>query len=112
MAETITGNVGSGVIAVLAADTTILDLTADRAAITAFSLHNTNAATVTVTVYISPDLTSASGAAVDYISIATDETKEVTGLIGQGIDDTENIIAVGSLTGVNAVVTITEYVTV
>ena len=105
----IKGNVGSGVIAILASDTTILDLSAERAAITAFSLHNTSVSTVTVEIYISPDLTSASGSQIDYISLNQDETKEVTGLIGQGIEDTENIIAVGSATGVNAVVTITEY---
>ncbi len=105
----IKGNVGLGVINILASDTTLIDLTADRAAITAASLHNTNAATVTVTVYISPDLTSASGYAIDYISLATNETKSITGLVMQGISNTENIIAVASLTGVNALITISEY---
>ncbi len=106
---TIKGNVGSGVVAVLAADTTLWDLSAERAAITAASLHNTNALAVTVTVYISPNLTSASGAVVDFISLATNETKDIGGLIGEGITNAQNVILVGSLTGVNAISTITEY---
>lgn len=104
----IKSGVGTGVISVLAADTTILDTT-DRVLITASSCHNTNAAGVTVTFYISPNLTSASGKVVDKVVLATNETKDVSGIIAEGYVAAENIIAVGTLTGVNCTTTFVQY---
>ncbi len=108
----IKGNVGTGIIAILASDTTLLDAasgTRERAAVTAAYMHNTSASTVTVNIYISPDLTSASGAIIDTYSMNAGSTMDISGIIGQGFGPTNNIIAVGSGTGINAYLTIIEY---
>lgn len=107
----IKGNVGIGSIAVAAADTTIYQPVSpvQRYAISAFSLHNTNAANVTVTVFNSPNLTSASGVRNASYTIAPNQSVDVIELIGQGFATGRNIIAVGSLTGVNATMSVTTY---
>lgn len=106
---TIKTGLGTGVIAVLAADTTILDIT-DRVTMSGCVLHNTNTVQVVITCYISPDLTSASGKVVDKITMAADDTLDVGGIIGNGYASPDNIIFVGDLTGVNATTTYTQYI--
>lgn len=107
----IKGNVGLGTISVLAGDTTIIDQNAPvtRYAIGAFSLHNTTAAAVTVTVFTSPNLTSASGKRVASYSVPGNQSVDVVELIGQGFPIATNVIAVGSGVGVNATASITQY---
>ncbi len=108
----IKGNVGTGVISILAADTTLLDPDAgdrERAAVSAAYLYNTSASTVTVGIFVSPDLTSASGKKIDNYVMAASSTMDISAIIGQGFSATQNIIAVGSGTGVNALLTIVEY---
>ncbi len=110
----IKGNVGLNVTNVLTTDTTLIDLSVlpgspDRIAITAASLHNTTASPVVVQVYVSPDLTSASGDEVDYISVAANSTADIAGIISQGIATSENIIAKAGVVGCNAFLTIVEY---
>lgn len=107
----IRGNVPIGTVAVLAADTTIYDppSTVERYAISAFSLHNTTGAPVTVTIYNSPNLTSASGVRNAQYAVPANQSVDVIELIGQGFATTRNIIAVGSGVGVNATMSVTTY---
>lgn len=107
---TIRGNIGSSPIDILATDTTILDPisgSVERVSVSGFSLHSTAVGTVTVTIYESPDLTSASGTAVAYYSLSQNESVDVNECIGQGY--TQNIIAVASGVGVNAKISYTTY---
>lgn len=106
----IRGNIGLAPIAIIAGDTTILQpVTGDveRVAVSGFSLHNTAAGNRTVTIYESPNLTSASGVAVAVYTLAQNESVDVNQCIGQGY--VQNIIAVGSATGVNAKISYTTY---
>jgi hypothetical protein len=106
----IRGNVGLAPISVIAGDTIILEPVSgdiERVAVSGFSLHNTFAGNITVTVYESPDLTSASGISVAKYVLAQDESVDVNECIGQGY--VRNIIAVASGVGVNAKVSYTEY---
>ena len=107
----IRGNIDGGAISILAADTTLVDISAltsvERIAISGLSIHNTAVVSVTVTVYQSPNLTSASGKRLAYYSLAPNESADVIEMIGQGF--LTNIIAVGSAVGVNAKVSYTTY---
>lgn len=106
----IRGNISAPPIAVIAGDTTILapvTATIERVAVSGFSLHNNFAGNITVTVYESPNLTSASGIAVARYSLAQDESVDVNECIGQGY--VQNIIAVASGVGVNAKISYTTY---
>lgn len=109
---TIKGNVGLGVVDIGTSDTVILNVAsitgADRVSISAASLHNTTASSVTVTIYESPDLTSASGDQIAIISIAPVYEEDINGIIGQGYENT-NLIAVASAAGVNVRTSVTTY---
>lgn len=110
----IKGNVGLGVTSILATDTVLINTatlpgTPERIAITAASLHNTTASPIVVQVYVSPNLTTASGSRVDYISIAANSTSDISGIISEGIDSTLNIVAIADLVGCNAFLSIAEY---
>ncbi len=114
MAETITGNVGTGTISVGTSDTTLLDPDSgdrDRAAVSAAWLHNDGSAggNVTVEIFVSPDLTSASGERVDRYVVGDNASVDISGIIGQGFSATGNIIAKADVTGAIAYLTITEY---
>jgi len=106
----IKGNVGSGVINVLASDTVIRQQQSgvDRYHVSAFNVYNTTALSVAITVYVSPDLTSASGDEVATHLIAANDEIDINAVIGQGYANL-NIIAVGSAVGLNASITSTEY---
>ncbi len=94
------------VVAVLAADTVIYTVSTDtRAKVEAFNAHATAAATVTF--YISPDDTSASGDVVGSYTFALGEDLDINALVGQGYDAGKRIIAVADVTGVNASLTYT-----
>lgn len=101
--------VSGGVTDIAAADTTISNPTDNRIAITAFSIHNTTAVSVTVDIYESPDLTSASGKRVAQYAVGANASVDVAEVIGQGYVVGENIIAVGSAVGTNARYTFTDY---
>ena len=105
------GRVGLPIIDVLAADTTVLQPASPntRVAVSAFSLYNDTAGNVTVDIYESPDLTSASGEKVAQYVVAANSSEDVIECIGQGYAINQNLIAVGDLVGVNAKVTVTEY---
>lgn len=106
----IRGNIGSAPIPIIAGDTTILQPVSgsvERVAVSGFSLHSNAVGVITVTIYESPDLTSASGTAIAYYSLAQNESVDVNECIGQGY--TQNIIAVASGVGVNAKISYTSY---
>lgn len=105
----IKSNVGVGVVSVAVTDTTIYQLTApvERYAITECNAHNSNAAAVTLEVYISPDLTSASGKIVSKITIPPSQDFDINAILGLGTN--QNVIAKASATGINMTLSKTEY---
>lgn len=107
----IKSNVGIPLVSILTTDTTLLNPVApvERIAVTASSLHNTNASARTVTVYESPNLTSASGTEIAVYDIGGFASVDIEEIIGQGYAVGRNIIAKASATGVVAVSTVTQY---
>lgn len=106
----IRGNISKPTINVLAADTVILEPVSgsvERIAVSGFSLVNTSVGGLTITIYESPNLTSASGKIIAYYSLASNESADVNECIGQGF--TQNIIAVASGLGINAKISYTTY---
>lgn len=92
-------------VSVATTDTTVinggaLDGGGNRYGIGAFSLNNTSAAARTVSIFESPNLTSASGVLIDRVTIPVDVSIDSNALIGQGFEGT-NIIAVADDLGVN-----------
>jgi hypothetical protein len=108
---TIKSNVGLGNIDILAADTSIIVPASpvERLVVVSLIVHNDAGATRTVEFYLSPDLTTASGDRIAYYSIADNESRHITEVIGQGLEVGENIIAIASATGLNAWPTVTNY---
>jgi hypothetical protein len=107
----IKSNIGIPLVSILTTDTTLLNPTApvQRIAITAANLHNTDALSRTVTIYESPNLTSASGKEVAVYAIGPAASVDIEEIIGQGYAVGRNIIAKASGTGVVAVSTVTQY---
>jgi len=107
----IKSNVGVPLVAIAVADTTVLNPVApvERIAVTACVLHNTNASSRTITLWESPNLTSASGTEIAVYEIGPDESADVEEIIGQGYLVGRNIIAQASGVGVNVVSTVTQY---
>lgn len=107
---TIRSGIGLPVLDIGTSDTTVLDITVDaRKLLTAFSIHNTTATAIEVTLWESPNTTSASGDQIAVYSIAGNTSIDVQEIIGQGYDDSRYIIAQGDAAGCNRVVTFTEY---
>lgn len=107
----IKSNVGIPLVSIAVTDTTLLNPLApiERIAVTACVLHNTNAAARTVTLWESPNLTSASGNRIAVYSIGPNESADIEEIIGQGYSVGRNIIAQASGVGVNVVSTVTQY---
>lgn len=108
----IRSNIGLEVISVGTGDTTLLEPAdpVERVSVTAFSLHNTSATTnITVTIWESPDATSASGVEVAICQIAPGGSVSVIEVIGQGYEQGRNLVAQASAAGVNRVATVTQY---
>lgn len=107
----IRGNIGLATVDILASDTTIVlpAAPAERIAISAFSIHNTGASSVTLNFFLSPNTTSAAGKRVAQYTLSGNSSADVVELLGQGLAVGRNVIAVGSGTGCNATVSYTEY---
>ena len=108
----IRSNVGLEVITVSTSDTVLLEPAdpVERVSVTAFSLHNTSTTTnITVTIWESPDATSASGERVAIYRIAPGGSVSVIEVIGQGYEQGRNLVAQASAAGVNRVATVTQY---
>lgn len=106
----IRSNLGAGVVPVLTTDTTLFTKgnDVDRYQVGACNVYNTTGATIVLSVYISPDLTSASGALVDTVSIGANSEIDVNSIVGQGYT-AQNIIVLADAIGLNASLTRTEY---
>lgn len=106
----IQANKDLGLIEVATSDTTLATVGAsfERLDVTACVLHNPTGAAVTVTLYESPDLTSASGQQVAAYTVAAGESEQVFEVLGQGYETT-NLIATASAAGTYAKVTATTY---
>ncbi len=85
--------VSGGVIDVDPGDTTISNPLVNRIAITAFSVHNTTAGSITIDVYESPDTTSAAGKRIAQYAVGANASVDVVEVIGQGYTVGQNIIA-------------------
>ena len=111
----IRGNLGQPIVTVANTDTTIYQKptsSVQRYAVTAFNCFNNSSSAVTINVFVSPNLTSASGKKIGQYSIPANKDLDINSLIGQGLGtgDDINIIAVAGTTGViNAALTITTY---
>ena len=107
----IKGNVGIPALAVTTGDTVLVNPTSlgvERVAITAMLFANTTAGAITVLVYESPDLTSASGELIDTVIVPISGNISAD-IIGQGYTTSQNIIGVASGAGVNASTAVTTY---
>jgi hypothetical protein len=95
----IKGNIGQATldIGAVSIDTAVINF-ANRVAITAASLHNTTASNRAVTLYASPDTTSASGKKIADYTLAANRSEDISEIIGQGYEG-ENVIAVASTGG-------------
>lgn len=109
----IKGNVGLGIVPVLVTDTAILSLASpvERAAVTNAVLHNDGsaAAVITVEIFISPDLTSASGQRIAVYTIQDNGNVLIDTIVDQGFTAAQNIIAKADVAGCNSLLTIIEY---
>lgn len=96
----IVGNVGvlTTDIGAVGIDTVVFDFT-NRIAVSAFSIHNTLTANRTVSVYASPNLTSASGKRVAVYNFGPDDSFDINEVIGQGYAAQENVIVVQDTAG-------------
>lgn len=105
----IISNVGVGVISVLTTDTVVYDLTApvERYCVTQCSAHNSTGAAITLEIYISSNLTSASGHIIYDQSIDAGDSVDVDSILGLGTD--QNFIAKASAVGINLTMTKTDY---
>ena len=100
---------GTGVVNILTTDTVIFSpVSIDRYEISAFNIHNTTGVAIIVSVYVSPDSTSASGDKIQQVSVGADASVDINGVIGQGYT-TDNIIAVAAAVGLNASLSRTEF---
>lgn len=85
-------------VAVGTSDTTIFETgNSESIKMSAFSGHST-AATV-VTIYESPNLTSASGDIIDEITFAVGDVFDFSAAIGHAIKETKNVIAKATVVG-------------
>lgn len=107
----IKGNIGQPALDLAVADTVVLDFT-DRVAVTTLSLFNKSGAARVVTVFESPDLTSAAGKQIAVHTLATMTSVDIVEVIGQGYTPAQNIITTvdtGSTGDVNAKLTYIQY---
>lgn len=109
----IKSNVPVPVIEVADVDTVLLRPLSPitRAAVQTFVLHNPSGANVTITIFESPDETTASGTQVAEYILGPDETADVFEVVGQSYASAlpQNLIAIADVVGANARLTITQY---
>lgn len=96
-------SVGTGDTAVIAVPSNV-----ERIGITAASAHNTTGGELDLTLWESPDLTSASGDQVANYTINAGDSVDIQEVLGQSYENT-NIIAQGSAAGINFRATCTTY---
>ncbi len=100
---TIQSNVTANGVLVLVTDTTLLNPTTGRAAITFASMHEQTGGAETVELFLSADATSAAGERIDEVGFAANETKQPVSML-LTVPDGQFLIAkgtTGSLVKVN-----------
>jgi hypothetical protein len=98
----IRSDIDFGLIAVGTSDTTVIQLPfgVERVGVTAASVHNTTGANRVLTLWESPNLTSASGSVIAEYTVLPDSSVDIQEVLGQGYENT-NIIAQASSAGLN-----------
>ena len=91
----IKGNNPINGVLILATDTTLLNPTTGRAAVTFASLHEQTGAAETVELFISPDATSTAGERIDEVVFAADDTFQPVSMLLTVAQD-EFLIAKGT----------------
>lgn len=106
----IQGNIGINPIDIDIIDTVLVSVegAVDRIAIGAATVHNTTGATITISLYDSPDATSASGKEIHVFSVAAGRLADVSALI-HGYGSGRYIVGVASAVGTNIKITYTIY---
>ena len=111
----IKSNVDTGTLSLVVADNVLVNSASSptfddvsRYAISALSLYNTTSSSVTVTIYRSPDTTSASGTILDVVVVPANSQADAGGLIGLSVS-LEYIICTVSAVGVNATAAVITY---
>jgi len=105
----IRSNIGEGVVNVLTGDTMLFNPAGiDRYQVGSCNVHNTTGADIVVSVYVSPDTTSAGGDRVFNDTVPAGRDIDINSIVGQGYI-ADNIIIVGAAVGLNAQLTRTEY---
>jgi len=97
----------------LAGDTTLYDPSTilplpDRYQVGSCNVYNTTGVDIVVSVYVSPDTTSAAGDLVFTQPVPSGQEIDINSIVGQGYI-AQNIIIVGAAIGLNAQLTRTEY---
>lgn len=96
------------VTAITASDIVLLNVSANTSVkVEALSGHSTSA--VTVSIYESPDLTTAAGKIIDQQTFAVGDLLDFDKVINQGFKSDQNIIATATGTGCNVKMTYTLY---
>ncbi|MFW0776266.1 MAG: hypothetical protein ACN2B6_00920 [Rickettsiales bacterium] len=105
----ITANIGLNAVALSAGDNTIINLSGSvlREGVQQAIAHNTTASPVTVNCYESPDTTSGSGLLLWSQDIAANSDEIITGIVGQGFEQGQNLIVNAGGAGVNLKLTVT-----
>tara|TARA_R110000822_G_scaffold237625_2_gene368010 strand:- start:159 stop:515 length:357 start_codon:yes stop_codon:yes gene_type:complete len=102
MAVKIGQTAGAILLGATSADITIQNVAANRTLISAASLQNNAGLDVSISIYRSPDATSASGELVDVVAIPDGGDADINAIIGQGLSLNEYIIAVVDTATVSA----------
>lgn len=105
----ITANIGLDALGLALGDNTIINLTGSslREGVQQAIAYNDTGAPITLSFYESPDLTSASGLLVWSQDIPANDDAIISGIVGQGFEQGQNLIASVSAVGLNLKLTVT-----
>jgi hypothetical protein len=105
----ITANIGLAATSLTTGDTALINLSGSdlREGVQNAIATNTTGAAITVSLYESPDATSASGVLIWSQDIPANDDAIITGVVGQGFEQGQNLIATASAVGVNVKLTVT-----
>lgn len=109
----ITANIGLPALGLTTSDTALINLSGStlREGVQNAVVTNTTGSPITVSLYESPDATSASGLLIWSESVPANDDAIITGVVGQGFEQGQNLIATASAVGVNIKLTVTRTIT-
>lgn len=108
----VTASKSLGLVNLLASDNVLIQALVgiDRQVIGSFVVHNTTVGVLQLDLYVSPDLTSASGDIIySSATIPANSQTNISELIGQSFPSGLNLIAVPSAIGINSLITVNQY---